>query len=102
MGVFDGMIVKMKVYDKNDKILVTQELKDYSDADLDPGLFLVPDGFKEVSAADFEQAEQGKMMKSMMGAGGGLPGMDANTAAAIADAEKKAADAQKKAEDGNQ
>ena len=63
-NVYGGMVVRMKMYNK-DKVIMVQELRDYSLAKLDEALFTVPSDYKEVSESEFQKAQSKAMMKSM-------------------------------------
>jgi hypothetical protein len=94
MRNFGGMMVKMKLFDGDNKLVMTEETRDYSDAVLDAGLFAIPSGYKEVSESEFQQAQARSQVNPMAGAGQ-IPGIDSDTAAKIADAQRQVEEAQK-------
>ena len=88
---YGGMVVRMKMY-SGDKVVATQDLRDYSLAALDDSLFAVPDDYKQLSATDYEKAESDAMRKGMMGhLGDLLSGAAHDTGQAAGDAATGAA-----------
>ena len=67
--IFGGMIVQQKIY-QDDKVTMTLKLKDYSQDALNDSLFQQGADFKEVSAQEFEKAQQKAMMDQMLHGGG--------------------------------
>lgn len=66
-----GMVVREKIYN-GDKVMMTSDMRAYSEAALDDSLFAVPADYKEVSEKDFDKAEADAMRKSMMGGLGNM------------------------------
>ena len=66
--IYGGMIVQQKMY-QDDKVMLTQKLKDYSEKELDAALFEAPAGFKEVTAKEFADAEQKAMLDGLRNLG---------------------------------
>jgi hypothetical protein len=60
-----GMVVQQKFY-TGDKVTMTQELRDFSEAALDASLFTVPADYKQVTQAELDQARADAMRKAMM------------------------------------
>jgi len=79
-GMFEGMIVRMKYY-QGDKVVFTQDLREYSTAKLDDSLFTVPDDYKEVSSDEYNKAQMDDMKDRMMhgGADEGMSHLDPAT-----------------------
>ena len=69
-NAYSGMMVQMKMY-TGDKVTVQQNLVDYSQATLDPGLFQVPSDYTKVSDEEFSKAQSKAMMRGLMGGGQG-------------------------------
>lgn len=66
-----GMVVRQKIYN-GDKVIMTSDMRAYSEAALDDSLFVVPADYKEVSQKDFDKAEADAMRKNMMGGMGNM------------------------------
>jgi hypothetical protein len=69
--MFAHLIVKQIIY-KDDKPMMTIQVKNYSTDTLDPSLFSVPADFKKVSQQEYSQAESHAMMQQFRS--GGMPG----------------------------
>lgn len=60
-----GMVVQQKFY-MGDKVSMTQELREWSEAALDPALFTVPSDYKKVTEAEYDKAKADAMQRGMM------------------------------------
>lgn len=63
--IFSGMIVQQKLY-QDDRVVMTQTLREHSLAELDPALFTVPADFRKVSEDEFNSARQSAIQKRMI------------------------------------
>lgn len=61
-AAYNGMPIKLISYQGETKTSV-QEMVDYSTDKIDPAIVSLPKDYKEVSAAEFQQQQQQKMMK---------------------------------------
>ena len=77
--LFAHLIVKQIIY-KDDKPMMTMQLKDYSSAALDPSLFAVPSDFKKVSDQEYGQTQSRNMLRQFQG-GANIPMPPANVPA---------------------
>lgn len=68
--MFAHLIVKQIIY-KDDKPMMTIQVKNYSTDTLDPSLFAVPADFKKVSQQEYTQAESRAMMQQFRTGGMG-------------------------------
>jgi hypothetical protein len=65
--VYNGLILRHKIFGEDGKPMMTQEVTSLSRAKLeDHALFSVPEGFRQVSADEFQKAQSEAMMKAMM------------------------------------
>jgi hypothetical protein len=60
-----GMAVQQKFY-TGDKVTMTQELREFSEAALDPSLFTIPADYKQVTPAELDKARADAMQKAML------------------------------------
>jgi len=68
-GIWDGLVMRQKMYDKDGKVIMIQEITSLSQAKLDDSIFAVPQGYTKLSIEDYNKQRQQAMMQAMMGGG---------------------------------
>jgi len=69
-GIWDGLVMRQKIYGSDGKVTMTMEITSLSQAKLDDNIFTVPQGYTKVSMDDYNKQRQQAMMKAMMGGAG--------------------------------
>jgi len=75
-GIWNGLIMRQKMYDKDGKVTMIQEVTSLSQAKLDDSVFEVPKGYTKLSMEDYNKQRQQAMMQAMMGGGNDNAGDD--------------------------
>lgn len=65
--IYSGIILRQKTY-MGDKLLMTQEVTNLSQAKLNAELFAIPADYKKVTPEDFQTQQSAAMMRAMMAA----------------------------------
>lgn len=65
--IFRGIIMRLKIYDKNNKPMVTQEVTMITRAPQEDAVFQIPTGYKEVNAEQFGQLKTQALIQKMLG-----------------------------------
>jgi hypothetical protein len=68
--VWSGLIMRQKMYDKDGKVTMVQEITSLSQAKLDDSIFVIPDGYTKLSIDDYNKQRQQAMMNAVMGGAG--------------------------------
>jgi hypothetical protein len=77
-GIWDGLVMRQKMYDKDGKVTMIQEITSLSQAKLDDSVFAIPSGYTKLSLEDYNKQRQQAMMQAMMGGGNDSAGDDGN------------------------
>jgi hypothetical protein len=77
-GIWDGLVMRQKMYDKDGKVMMIQEITSLSQAKLDDSVFAIPNGYTKLSLADYNKQRQQAMMQAMMGGAGNDNASDNN------------------------
>lgn len=68
--IWDGLLMRQKMYDKDGKVTMIQQVTSLSQAKLDNSIFAIPQGYTKLSVEDYNKKRQQAMMQAMMGGGG--------------------------------
>lgn len=77
-GIWNGLVMRQKMYNSDGKVMMTQEITSLSQAKLDNSVFAIPDGYTKLSFEDYNKQRQQAMMQAMMGGGNNNAGDDDN------------------------
>jgi hypothetical protein len=70
-AIWNGLVMRRKIYDKDGKVTTIQEITSLSQAKLDDSVFTVPAGYTKLSIDDYNKQRQQAMMKAVMGGANG-------------------------------
>lgn len=63
--IWDGLVMRQKMYDKDGKVTMIQQITSLSQAKLDNSIFAIPQGYTKLSVDDYNKKRQQAMMKAM-------------------------------------